>query len=96
MLSQAYSCSASLLLVPCDNVPEIRNISQNEDPGVDIFCMSQVLRKRSSSFPHDFEIMYRTSSLCEPGSSVSIVSGYGLDDRAIEVRSPAEAKGFVL
>jgi hypothetical protein len=28
------------------------------------------------------------------GSSVSIVSGYGLDDRAIEVRSPAEAKGF--
>jgi hypothetical protein len=28
------------------------------------------------------------------GSSVSIVSGYGLDDRAIEVRSPAEAKDF--
>jgi hypothetical protein len=28
----------------------------------------------------------------EPGSSVSIVSGYGLDDRAIQVRSPAEAK----
>jgi hypothetical protein len=26
------------------------------------------------------------------GSSVSIVSGYGLDERAIEVRSPAEAK----
>jgi hypothetical protein len=30
----------------------------------------------------------------EPGSSVQIVSGYGRDDRAIEVRSPAEAKGF--
>jgi hypothetical protein len=30
----------------------------------------------------------------EQGSSVSIVSGCGLDDRAIEVRSPAEAKGF--
>jgi hypothetical protein len=28
------------------------------------------------------------------GSSVSIVSVYGLDDRAIEVRSPAEAKDF--
>jgi hypothetical protein len=28
------------------------------------------------------------------GSSVSIVSGYGLDDRAIGVRSPAEAKDF--
>jgi hypothetical protein len=32
--------------------------------------------------------------LREPGSSVSIVSGYGLNDRAIEVRSPTEAKGF--
>jgi hypothetical protein len=32
----------------------------------------------------------------ESGSSVSIVSGYGLDDRAIEVRSPAQAKVFFL
>jgi hypothetical protein len=30
----------------------------------------------------------------EPGSSVSIVYGCGLDDRANEVRSPAEAKNF--
>jgi hypothetical protein len=30
----------------------------------------------------------------EPGSSVSIVSDYGLDARAIEVRSPAEARDF--
>jgi hypothetical protein len=28
----------------------------------------------------------------EPGSSVSTVSSYALDDRAMEVRSPAEAK----
>jgi hypothetical protein len=28
------------------------------------------------------------------GSSVSIVSDYGLDDRVIEVRSPAEAEDF--
>jgi hypothetical protein len=35
-------------------------------------------------------------SIFEPGSSVSILSGYGLDDRAIEIRSPAEAKGFFL
>jgi hypothetical protein len=28
--------------------------------------------------------------------SVSIVSCYGLDDRVIEVRSPAEAEGFFL
>jgi hypothetical protein len=32
--------------------------------------------------------------LREPGSSVIIVSDYGLDDRAIVVRSPAEAKDF--
>jgi hypothetical protein len=30
------------------------------------------------------------------GSSVSIVSGYGLDDQAIEVRSLAEERGFFL
>jgi hypothetical protein len=30
----------------------------------------------------------------ESGSSGSIVSGYGLDDRVIGVRSPAEAKNF--
>jgi hypothetical protein len=38
--------------------------------------------------------MSTTCSDSEPGSSVSIVSGYGLDDRAIEVQSLAEAKGF--
>jgi hypothetical protein len=35
-------------------------------------------------------------NMSEPGSSVGIVSGYGLEDQAIEVRSPAEAKGFFL
>jgi hypothetical protein len=30
------------------------------------------------------------------GSSVNIVSGYGLDDRAIEVRSPAQVEGYFL
>jgi hypothetical protein len=34
--------------------------------------------------------------ICEPDSSVSIVSEYGLDERTIEVRSPTEAKGFFL
>jgi hypothetical protein len=29
---------------------------------------------------------------CEPGSSDSIVSGYGLEDRAIEVQSPQRRK----
>jgi hypothetical protein len=35
-------------------------------------------------------------SVQSPGSSVSTVSGYGLDDWVKEVRSPAEAKGFFL
>jgi hypothetical protein len=30
----------------------------------------------------------------EPGSSVGIVSGYGLGDRTIEVRSPTEVRNF--
>jgi hypothetical protein len=36
----------------------------------------------------------RNASSWSRGSSVSTVSGYGLDDRAIEVRSPAGAKDF--
>jgi hypothetical protein len=34
------------------------------------------------------------SCMQESGSSISIVSGRGLDERVIEVRSPAEAKDF--
>jgi hypothetical protein len=41
-----------------------------------------------------FEIFALLIGVGEPDSSVSIVSGYGLDDRAIEVRSPTEAKRF--
>jgi hypothetical protein len=44
-----------------------------------------------------YGIIFVAKSLsCESGSSVSIVSSYGLDERAIEVRSPAEAKGIFL
>jgi hypothetical protein len=46
--------------------------------------------------PHFCKILLSIKHNGVPGSSVSIVSGYGLDDRAIEVRSPAEAKGFLL
>jgi hypothetical protein len=35
-------------------------------------------------------------TVIEPGSSVSIVSDYDLDDWAIEFQSPAEAKAFFL
>jgi hypothetical protein len=47
-------------------------------------CISDVLFRRGAY------------SEREPCSSVSIVSIYGLDDRAIEVRSPAEAKDISL
>jgi hypothetical protein len=40
-----------------------------------------------------FRILRESSEL---GSSVSIVSDYGLDYRVIEVRSPGEVKGFFL
>jgi hypothetical protein len=42
----------------------------------------------------DLLIKVAIGRINEPGSSVSIVSGYGLDDRAIEVRSPVGAKDF--
>jgi hypothetical protein len=51
------------------------------------------LRNRNDTFRiKNFHIL--NSFQASPGSSVSIVSGYGLDDRAIDVRSPAEAKDF--
>jgi hypothetical protein len=45
------------------------------------------------SFETEYVKVY-FNSFGEPGSSVSIVSVYGLDDRKIEVRSPAGAKDF--
>jgi hypothetical protein len=38
--------------------------------------------------------MHHTKGKKEPGSSVSLVSDYGLDDRAIELRYSAEATDF--
>jgi hypothetical protein len=48
---------------------------------------------------HPYKTTDRIMALCiltfgSRGSSVSVVSRYGLDDRAIEVRSPAESKEF--
>jgi hypothetical protein len=41
-----------------------------------------------------FIIILYTYNYGSQGSSASLVSGYGLDDRMIEVRSPAEAREF--
>jgi hypothetical protein len=48
----------------------------------------------SEQYNENVGILY--VELHESASSVSIVSGYGLDNRAIKVRSPAEAKEFFL
>jgi hypothetical protein len=46
---------------------------------------------------HDAGISVKISNTAVGmGSSVSLVSGYRLEDWAIEVRFPAEAKGFFL
>jgi hypothetical protein len=67
----------------CIQEYQVRILVREEIPGIDSFSAFQ---------------LYGSYYFLEekPGSSVSIVSGYGLDDRAIEVRSPAEAKGFFL
>jgi hypothetical protein len=46
-------------------------------------------------YSHSFT-RYSNPPFSEPGSSGSIVSGYGLDVQAMEVPSPAEAKEFFL
>jgi hypothetical protein len=51
--------------------------------------------KRLNNFQYD-HFCESPDARSEPGSSVSIVPGYWLDDWAIEDPSPAQAKGFFL
>jgi hypothetical protein len=62
----------------------------------DGMCNKEKLLRSTSILTLSCFFMVNNYTHCKPGSSVSIVSGYGLDDRAIDVRSPAEAKGFFL
>jgi hypothetical protein len=65
----------------------------NNMPGVTVFVY-----KVAASDCEIFKMFVNRLSFMygEPDSSGSIVSGYGLGDRAIGVRSPAEVKGFFL
>jgi hypothetical protein len=45
---------------------------------------------------YKLDFQYNAGNYSEPGSSVNMVSGYGLGGRALEVRSPAKAKEFFL
>jgi hypothetical protein len=77
-----------------------------EDPGeegyISVVMVTFVFRLESTSMKKLSVFRISDKRLCtciiiiSRGSSVSIVSGYGLDDRVIEVRSPAEVKGFFL
>jgi hypothetical protein len=57
-------------------------------------CFNVIISGKSPKWY--FSLLFNTVYFKKLGSSVSIVSGYGLDDQAIEVRSQAEAKGFFL
>jgi hypothetical protein len=67
---------------------------RGENPATN--CLSHDTVMRDSNDKSLFTYIESLTYFCEPGSSVSTASGYGMDDRAIEVRSPAEAKGFFL
>jgi hypothetical protein len=56
----------------------------------------KICGKNAFFFPFKFygDVMLSYVGTWSRVSSVSIVSDYGLDDRAIGVRSPAEAKDF--
>jgi hypothetical protein len=54
--------------------------------------LSQFLKDPFLYYPPIYYLVFQVAG--SRGSSVRIESGYGLDERAIEVRSPAEAKGF--
>jgi hypothetical protein len=66
-----------------------------------VFCDSRFMNVHYLQLSHktcgtgkQLLILNSLTHKSEPCSSVSIVSGCGLDYRAIEVRSPAEAKDF--
>jgi hypothetical protein len=58
-------------------------------------CETKIVHAKSTASANVAEIIMSTYlNLKEPGSSVSTVSDYGLDDREIGFRSPAGAKDF--
>jgi hypothetical protein len=65
--------------------------------GLKLFPLSEIsLPLQCCLFTYKFTIKVSRVAQYFLSSSVSIVSGYGLGDRAIEVRSPAGAKGYLL
>jgi hypothetical protein len=63
-----------------------------------LYALLEVLQRNTNIFQkHSLRFLFYMIMciyLGGAGVAVRIVSGYGLDDRAIEVRSSAMAKGF--
>jgi hypothetical protein len=85
-----HMSSLILALVPSLSDSSLRTVTQFWI--VKLFRLVQMRTVLSKVFRFLLYIMRYGSR----GSSVSIVSGYGLDERAIEVRSSAEVRGFFL
>jgi hypothetical protein len=95
-----------LLLATDDIIPDHfqrQVILMSSAVGLMIFTIAIIVRRhsgccrlstRSSNYETADPIKLFNSASCSRGSSVSIVSDYGLDDRAIGVRPPAGAKDF--
>jgi hypothetical protein len=65
--------------------------SNNSNPSSLLYCRESVMPCSCQMWTWILSLFLNHGSR---GSSVSIVSDYGLDDRAIEVRSPAQAADF--
>jgi hypothetical protein len=57
-----------------------------------VLSMEEVIDIWRKLRTHELLVIKHTTAISKPSSLVSTVSDYGLDGRAIEVRSPAEAK----
>jgi hypothetical protein len=62
--------------------------------GLKLWCFGRMTTLSSLKRSNLLRNLSWYKNVCNRCSSVSIVSGYGLDTRAIEVRSPAGAKDF--
>jgi hypothetical protein len=66
------------------------------NPGAATLSAMGLPRNTRTSKGKNADILKSTTSCRSLGSSVSTVSGHGLENRTIEVRPSAEERGFVL
>jgi hypothetical protein len=86
--------ASSTRVLICFETNVTRNLCTAQHGPVNVFCSSSTVDWTCPVYIAVFKYQVTLNSYVIWGSSSSIVSGYRLDDRAIEVRSPAEAKDF--